>query len=323
MTWRARVAVALGVCVCFAVLAAAAPRRRPTLLLVVAPPPPRHVAAAVRVAVYNACLLPFPVSRGGGRRAAVMAAVLPSVLAAADVVVLCELMSARAAAPLLAALAATWPHQSCTTRMWGRVCGGVRVVSRTPFVRSAAIVFAASAMTSDRLASKGAVYVQLAATAPDGSGMHLVATHMHADEGADGDRVRAAQLRELRDFVHALNLPPRDVVLLCGDLNMALGTAPAAATLRAALAPLQLAPSSLTAVAATYDEASNTMVGVDGSCVRGDGSCVPRQLDGVLALATHDAARIQVRDAAVVAVRDASGTDLSDHHALVATVAVA
>lgn len=263
----------------------------------------------LRVATYNACLLPFPVAHDGSRRVAGMATALPVLFADVDVLVLCELISGKRSRRLLRALAATWPYQSKTSTALGRVNGGVRIVSKHPIRRQVVCVYSATELSSsDCLAAKGVVGAELHVPGAPGSSVYVFGTHMHAPDTASGQAVRRAQASELHRAVSDMAIRADRVVLLAGDFNMDMRDAAALRVLRAAPAAWVRGASDY-----TIDEATNALVGIDGSCRRGDGSCVPRVIDGVYAAVGYGRTAVT---ATVVAVRDRRGVDLSDHHAV-------
>lgn len=272
---------------------------------------------SLRVLAYNACLLPFPVAHNGQHRVEAMARALPARFAGGvDVLVLAELISPSRSGQLLEALRPHWPHISDSTHALARVSGGVRIASRYPITKTDTLVYEATELTtSDRLAAKGVVYCALGDVpgAPAG-GVHVFGTHMHAPDTPSGSAVRAAQTAELLRFVTAQRIPPDAVVLLAGDFNMDMDDGQTRSALR--VLPPTWRPDG--DAGHTVDEATNALVGIDGSCTRGDGSCRPRIIDGVYAAAGY-ARRVRV-EAAVVAVRDEGGTDTSDHHAVHAVV---
>jgi endonuclease/exonuclease/phosphatase family metal-dependent hydrolase len=270
----------------------------------------RHVS----VLTYNACLLPFPVGHGGARRVRVISAALRTLLHDADVLVLCELIHPRRTAWLLDSLSRTWPHQSRAVRTLGRVSGGVYILSKFPIRREVTHMYEATELhTSDRLAAKGVVGVELdVADAPGGS-VYVFATHMHAPDTASGQAVRLAQVAELHRTIASMRIPAERVVLLAGDFNMDMDATPALRALR--VQPPHWAPG---IAAHTIDEITNSMVGVDGSCKRGDGSCKSRILDGVYA---HAGFSRSVRVVSTVtSIRNGEGKDMSDHHAVTSCV---
>lgn len=267
----------------------------------------------LRVATYNTCLLPFPVAHDGQRRVNVMTSALPSLFHDADVLVLCEMISHTRSHQLLRALAETWPHQSSTIRTWGRVNGGVRILSKHHIRRQATYMYQATEATSDRLAAKGAVCIELDVPGAPGGSVYVVGTHMHAPATPSGHAVRLAQAGELQRFLAGQGIMRDRVVLLAGDFNFDMDTLDAQRALKVR-AP-QWVPGDATH---TVDEASNSLVGIDGSCQRGNGSCRQRVIDGVYAHVGY-ARNVHVVST-IVAVRSGNGGDLSDHHAATAIV---
>lgn len=259
-------------------------------------------------------MLPWPASRGGDARVPLMAEMLPRVLKDCDIVVVCELISRKRGRALLSLLQSVWPCQSKTPTAATRlVNGGVRIISKLPIIAQKTMVYALPIqLCSDMLAAKGVVYVQLAT--PSGAPLHLFATHMHAPEGSTGDRIRTRQAAELRRFIAQQHIPANEPVFVCGDLNHDLDSPDTHNTLCTRDVDAWKGE-----LRHTLHERTNTLVGCDGYCKRGDGSCKDQLVDGVLA--HRDYAPVHVM-AEIRQVKDGGGNDLSDHHAFVATVTI-
>nr|BFF00764.1 sphingomyelinase C [Streptoalloteichus tenebrarius] len=296
-----------------------------TLTAVPASAAPAGPAPAPRVATYNVFLLSrglYP-NWGQEQRADLIAA--QGVLRGQDVVVLQEAFDNDASARLLRGLAADYPHQTPvlgrsragwdgTTGRYSDLTpedGGVSVISRWPITERRQHVFA-EGCGADALAQKGFVYARLASPAGP---VHVVGTHLQAEDGACGDAaaVRAGQVREIRRFLDDRRVPADEPVLVAGDLNVVAGTA----ELDRTLAALDARRPSFTGHPFSWDPRTNSVTAAQYPGQE------PQRLDYVLPLNGHPAPATWTNEATAIHspkwtvrswFREYSYTDYSDHY---------
>ena len=132
-----------------------------------------------------------------------------------DVVILEELFDLDLRITMTNAMKINYPYY---TKVVGQntskgLTGGVMIFSKWPIIKEDQIVYKA-ASGIDSLAAKGAGY---AAINKNGTIYHVFGTHLQA--GSDGRSARLAQMQELADFIHNLNIPTNEAVLIGGDFN--------------------------------------------------------------------------------------------------------
>jgi endonuclease/exonuclease/phosphatase family metal-dependent hydrolase len=144
------------------------------------------------------------------------AAILPDHIGGYDAIILSEVFYNEARdSVLLPGLAADYPyHTTVVDDAQSPEDGGVMIVSKWPIQASTYIVYD-SCDGSDCLAAKGAMYARID---KNGVPYHIIGTHTQAWQ--TGLIFRQAQLRQLRAFVDALNIPANEAVLVGGDLNV-------------------------------------------------------------------------------------------------------
>lgn len=247
---------------------------------------------------------------------------IPAFAAGYDVVVFSEAFDDDEREVLLRGLRPEFPF---VTRVVGKdkflaQDGGVILVSRWPIEREAQEVFRAYS-GGDAHADKGVIYARVR---KQGRAWHLFGTHLQAGPESDPRKVadRAAQMRQLRAFLDAQQIPAGEPVLVCGDLNVDLkpgADGALGAEMAAALELLQAERLPLAgALGLTFDAATNPLA-----------EEVREHLDHVLVSRTHAALRGEV---AVRAFRTREPLrfmgqricyDLSDHFAVAARVRLA
>jgi hypothetical protein len=144
------------------------------------------------------------------------AGILPAHIGGYDAIILSEVFynSARDSI-LLPGLAADYPYRTAVVDdPQSPEDGGCMIVSKWPITASTSIVYD-SCDGSDCLAAKGAMYARID---KNGVPYHIFGTHTQAWQ--TGILFRQAQLRQLRAFVDAINIPANEAVLLGGDLNV-------------------------------------------------------------------------------------------------------
>lgn len=144
------------------------------------------------------------------------AAILPAHIDDYDALILSEVFYNDARdSILLPGLQATYPYRTAVVDdPQAPEDGGVMIVSRWPIVATTSIVYD-SCDGDDCLAAKGAMYARID---KNGVPYHIVGTHTQAWQ--TGILYRQAQLRQLRGFLDALNIPANEAVLVGGDLNV-------------------------------------------------------------------------------------------------------
>lgn len=162
----------------------------------------------MRLLLFNVCLhASVAMHIGQMERAAAIVRRLRLEQSRYDALVLTEVFHDGALGLLRDGLAEFYPHSARIPRDAGAVVsGGVVVFSKRRMSRTAYHVFR-SATGADRLAAKGALFVQF------GDDCALVATHMQAWDG----RTRALQGAELGGMINAMQV--RVPLLVAGDLN--------------------------------------------------------------------------------------------------------
>jgi endonuclease/exonuclease/phosphatase family metal-dependent hydrolase len=144
------------------------------------------------------------------------AAILPDHIGGYDAIILSEVFYNDARdSILLPGLNADYPYRTAVVDApQSAEDGGVMIVSKWPILSSTYIVFD-SCDGSDCLAAKGAMYAEID---KNGVPYHVIGTHTQAWQS--GLLYRQAQLRQIRGFIDALNIPANEAVLVGGDLNV-------------------------------------------------------------------------------------------------------
>ncbi|WP_199152964.1 sphingomyelin phosphodiesterase [Chromobacterium sp. ASV23] len=287
----------------------------------------------LRLATWNAMLLPqalYP-NYGQMRRVELMAA--SSVAQRQDVMVFQELQDNAASEHLLALLKPRYPFQTPVigrtqqgwdaTEGWNALKpedGGVAIVSRWPIVERRQYLFATPGCSWDGQALKGFAYAKINA---DGRIFHVIGTHLQSEDSGcanHGDiAVRQAQLREMANWIQAKHLPPEDTVIVAGDMNTDRNKS---AEYRALLDILQADEPRYAGMPYSFDTAGNGIALERYGARTGD---APEYLDYILLLKGHrqpavwhnqalDAAAPQWTVESAVAKQTFAYTDYSDHY---------
>ncbi|WHM35546.1 sphingomyelin phosphodiesterase [Streptomyces sp. BPTC-684] len=98
--------------------------------------------------------------------------------------------------------------------------GGVAVLSKWPIVRKEQVIFK-DACGADWWSNKGIAYVVLDV---NGTKVHVVGTHLQSTDSGCGAgeaaKDRSLQLKAIKSFLDAKNIPANEEVMLAGDLNV-------------------------------------------------------------------------------------------------------
>ncbi|GAA2793321.1 sphingomyelin phosphodiesterase [Saccharopolyspora taberi] len=186
-----------------------------------------------RIASYNVFMLPRSLYPNWGQQQRADLIDSEGVLAGQDVVVVQEAFDNDASQRLLSNLGDQYPHQTPVLGRsrdgWDATLGsysdtrpedgGVAVLSRWPVAERVQYVFPPGC-GADASSNKGFAYARV--DSPDGP-LHVIGTHLQADDSACGDRapqVRASQLAEIAAFVRDRAIPAAEPVVVAGDLNV-------------------------------------------------------------------------------------------------------
>ncbi|MET8703850.1 sphingomyelin phosphodiesterase [Kitasatospora sp. NPDC004723] len=211
------------------------------LLAPVAAAPGAHAAAtgnasvpALKVLTYNVFLMSTNLYPNWGQDYRAKAIPAADVFQGQDVVVLQEAFDNAASDALVAQASAAYPYHTPvvgrSTSGWDATSGsyssatpedgGVTLLSKWPILRKEQYVFK-DACGSDWWSNKGFVYAVLNV---NGLRTHVIGTHLQStDTGCSAGRpaaIRAAQLKAMKAFVDAKNIPAAEPILLAGDLNI-------------------------------------------------------------------------------------------------------
>jgi len=173
----------------------------------------------VRVATYNAMLLPAPAASNAEQRARRIGMELGGAVRSGflDVVALQEVVEPSAVAALLEEARFPWCAAPLVKGMM-RMNGGVMLAARTPpFLVRHYVFRTCDDYAWDSLIAKGVVHA--AWHGPHGD-IHVYATHVQSSLSQQD--VREQQIAEMRAWIDAHEYGPDDVVLLAGDFNLAL-----------------------------------------------------------------------------------------------------
>ncbi len=182
----------------------------------------------MRVLSYNTWLLPAPPLRhlppvrryldhNQRARAPLIGAYVPRDV---DICVFQEVFDGPSRAALLRELT-HHPHQTMplasSASGWQRFApGGVVIASRHPIVAQAQHDFG-HGVGLDQALTKGAVYA--AVETPEGL-VHVVGTHLQAHRSPARAATRRSQMRVMRAFVDAMNIPSTEPLMWVGDMNI-------------------------------------------------------------------------------------------------------
>ncbi|MER7704118.1 sphingomyelin phosphodiesterase [Kitasatospora sp. NPDC097605] len=189
---------------------------------------------ALKVLTYNVFLMSKNLYPNWGQDHRAGAIPAAGVFQGQDVVVLQEAFDNAASDALVAQASAAYPYHTPvvgrSTSGWDATSGsyssatpedgGVTLLSKWPILRKEQYVFK-DACGSDYWSNKGFVYAVLNV---NGLRTHVIGTHLQStDSGCSAGRpaaVRAAQLKAMKAFVDARNIPAAEPIVLAGDLNI-------------------------------------------------------------------------------------------------------
>ena len=144
---------------------------------------------------------------------------LPERLKGYDVLVLSEVFDVKMREALLIGLLPEYPY---VTEPLGADLiitqhGGVLIASRWPIEEEQHLLFGKLCSGSDCAAQKGAIYARVN---KNGRRYNIFGSHLQAWPEPVAAQVRKGQLELLKQFVDDRKLPPSEVVLIAGDLNV-------------------------------------------------------------------------------------------------------
>ncbi|WP_380281560.1 sphingomyelin phosphodiesterase [Kitasatospora purpeofusca] len=189
---------------------------------------------ALKVLTYNVFLMSKNLYPNWGQDYRAKAIPAADVFRGQDVVVLQEAFDNGASDALVAQASAAYPYHTPvvgrSTSGWDATSGsyssatpedgGVTLLSKWPILRKEQYVFQ-DACGSDWWSNKGFVYAVLNV---DGLRTHVLGTHLQStDSGCSAGQpaaIRAAQLKAMKAFVDAKNIPAAEPIVLAGDLNI-------------------------------------------------------------------------------------------------------
>ncbi|MEL7533153.1 MAG: sphingomyelin phosphodiesterase [Bacteroidota bacterium] len=146
-----------------------------------------------------------------------IAALRPALLGY-DVLVLQEVFGKGYREQLIDLVADVYPHYSDILGGEGtKQDAGVLIFSRWPISQQAALPYGDICAGSDCLATKGAIYLNIA---KEGHAYHIFGTHLQASE--EHQLTREGQLALLKDFIDQQKIDQSEAVLIVGDLNVDL-----------------------------------------------------------------------------------------------------
>ncbi|MFB6892163.1 sphingomyelin phosphodiesterase [Kitasatospora sp. NPDC056327] len=189
---------------------------------------------ALRVLTYNVFLMSRNLYPNWGQDHRARAIPAAGFFQGHDVVVLQEAFDNAASDALVSNASAAYPYHTPvvgrSTAGWDATSGsyssatpedgGVALLSKWPILRKEQYVFK-DACGADWWSNKGFVYAVLNV---NGLRTHVIGTHLQStDSGCSAGQpaaVRAAQLKAVKAFVDARNIPAAEPVVLAGDLNI-------------------------------------------------------------------------------------------------------
>jgi endonuclease/exonuclease/phosphatase family metal-dependent hydrolase len=175
-------------------------------------------AGQFSVLAYNVYMRPRSLFRDGQLERAQH---LPAQLKSYDVLVLSEVFDAKVREALLLELLPEYPY---TTEPLGADLfvtqhGGVMIASRWPIEEEQQLLYGKVCSGSDCAAQKGAIYIRIN---KNGERYNIFGSHLQAWPGPVSAQVRKSQLELLKQFIDSFKIPPSEVVLIAGDLNVDL-----------------------------------------------------------------------------------------------------
>ncbi|MFF7458142.1 sphingomyelin phosphodiesterase [Kitasatospora sp. NPDC008115] len=189
---------------------------------------------ALRVLTYNVFLMSRNLYPNWGQDHRAKAIPAAGFFQGQDVVVLQEAFDNAASDALVAQASAQYPYHTPvvgrSTSGWDATAGGyssatpedggVTLLSKWPILRKEQYVFR-DACGADWWSNKGFVYAVLNV---NGLRTHVIGTHLQSTDpgcsAGESANVRAAQLKAMKAFVDAKNIPAAEPIVLAGDLNV-------------------------------------------------------------------------------------------------------
>ncbi|MGW4891483.1 sphingomyelin phosphodiesterase [Kitasatospora sp. NPDC004240] len=189
---------------------------------------------ALKVLTYNVFLMSKSLYPNWGQDHRARAIAAADFFQGHDVVVLQEAFDNAASDLLTAQASAAYPYHTPvvgrSTGGWDATGGsyssttpedgGVTLLSKWPILRKEQYVFK-DACGADWWSNKGFVYAVLDV---DGLRTHVVGTHLQSTDGGcsagQPATVRAAQLKAMKAFLDAKNIPAAEPIVVAGDLNV-------------------------------------------------------------------------------------------------------
>ncbi|MFJ8435490.1 sphingomyelin phosphodiesterase [Kitasatospora sp. NPDC094019] len=189
---------------------------------------------ALKVLTYNIFLMSKSLYPNWGQDYRAKAIPATGFFQGQDVVVLQEAFDNAASDALVAQASAQYPYHTPvvgrSTGGWDATSGsyssttpedgGVTLLSKWPILRKEQYIFK-DACGADWWSNKGFVYAVLNV---NGVRTHVIGTHLQStDSGCSNGQpaaVRAAQLKAMKAFVDAKNIPAAEPIVLAGDLNI-------------------------------------------------------------------------------------------------------
>lgn len=288
----------------------------------------------LRMMVYNVWLMPSILSSFNDKlspSATHRARAIPSCLAPldVDVVVFCEAFCSTSRELLVAGM----KEQGFLyeTKVVGAgasmsskkvIDGGCFVMSKYPIENFQEMTFGSVASGDDRMADKGVVYCQI--RVKNTESVHLFATHLQAWDTPLAVATRTNQLKLLREYIDAMQIPETDAVLVAGDLNVNKCGSDGKQEYTAMLESLSAAEPKLVAHSSvfSFDPLTNELA-VDGPSSSGE----TERLDYVLVVENHRAPHVSSTEVIQLkatsewqvprGTREEKLVDLSDHYPVV------
>jgi sphingomyelin phosphodiesterase len=225
----------------------------------------------LKITTWNTMLLPLAAFPNYGQLARSRQIAESPVLQNQDVVVFQEMFDNEASNALLSRAKHVFPFQtpvigrtktdwSSTEGQWRDtipVNGGVAIISKWPIVEKVQYLYYTMGCGDDLPSLKGFAYARINV---GGEFYHVLGTHLQSESswGCGGSAghaaVRLAQLREIRDWIRARNIPANEMVLIAGDLNISRYNA---AEYEALLRMLDVAEPHFVGVPYSFDTAGN------------------------------------------------------------------
>ncbi len=182
---------------------------------------PEQTPEQVRVLSYNVFLRPGPINflDETSCRARRIGSWLSN--ADVDIVALTETFERRDVSALVSQARGQFPYQVVSepagSGLLG-VSGGLSILSRWPIEETRTLTYdECSGALSDCVANKGAVHAVVRVS--EDSRINVVATHLDAGRWGGDRKARAAQVRQLRDFIAEID-PEVGPTMVVGDFNI-------------------------------------------------------------------------------------------------------